>query len=166
MSNIDFTYIRKVLEYNKETGKFMWKVRVNSKVPSGANAGTPQNNGYILITIKTKKHLAHRLAWFFEHGEFPNGNIDHINGVRTDNRIVNLRVVTTSENQHNQRKPRAGNPYLGVSAVKGTKYWQAHIASNGKQKNLGRFKTPEEARDVYIEAKKVWHPTAPHLVSS
>ena len=166
MSNIDFTYIRQVLEYNKETGKFMWKVRVNSKVPSGANAGTPQNNGYILITIKTKKHLAHRLAWFFEHGEFPNGNIDHINGVRTDNRIVNLRVVTTSENQHNQRKPRAGNPYLGVSAVKGTKYWQAHIAANGKQKNLGRFKTPEEARDVYIEAKKIWHPTAPHLVSS
>jgi len=166
MSNIDFTYIRQVLEYNKETGKFMWKVRVNSKVPSGTNAGTPQNNVYILITIKRKKHLAHRLAWFFEHGEFPNGQIDHINGVRTDNRLVNLRVVTTAENQHNQRKPRAGNPYLGVSVVKGTKYWQAHIAANGKQKNLGRFKTPEEARDVYIEAKKIWHPTAPHLVSS
>ena len=166
MSKIDFTYIRQVLEYNKETGKFMWKVRVNSKVPSGANAGTPQNNGYILITIQTKKHLAHRLAWFFEYGEFPNGPIDHINGVRTDNRIANLRVVTVSENLQNQRKPQGKNPYLGVSVVKGTPYWQAHIAANGKQKNLGRFKTPEEARDAYIEAKKVWHPTAPHLTAS
>ena len=166
MSNIDFTYIRQVLEYNKETGKFMWKVRVNSKVPSGANAGTPQNNGYILITIKTKKHLAHRLAWFFENGEFPNGQIDHINGVRTDNRIVNLRVVTTSENQQNLRSPRGKNPYLGVSAVKGTSLWQAHIQANGIQKNLGRFKTPEDARDAYMSAKKTWHPIATHLTAS
>jgi hypothetical protein len=166
MSNLDFTEVSKILEYCRETGMFKWKVRVNSKVPSGATAGTPQNNGYILITINSKKYLAHRLAWFMEHGEFPNGQIDHINGNRIDNRIANLRVVTTSENQHNQRSPRGNNPYLGVSVVKGTRYWQAHIAANGKQKNLGRFKTPEEARDAYIEAKKIWHPTAPHLTAS
>lgn len=165
MSNIDFTYIHQILEYKKETGKFMWKVRVNSKVPAFAEAGTPQSNGYIFITIKGKKLLAHRLAWFLENGEFPNGFIDHINGIRTDNRISNLRVVTSSENIQNQRKPKGRNPYLGVSAIKGTTFWQAHISANGKQKNLGRFKTPEEARDAYIEAKKVWHPTAPHLTA-
>lgn len=163
MSNIDFTYIRQLLNYDKETGKFMWKVRVNSKVPAGKIAGTPQSNGYIFITTRGKKLLAHRLAWFFENGEFPNGPIDHINGIRTDNRIINLRSVTTSQNLHNQKKPRKNNPYLGVSIIKGTNYWQAHIAANGKQKNLGRFKTPEEARNAYIEAKKIWHPTAPHL---
>jgi hypothetical protein len=140
---------------------FKWKVRVNSKVPSGATAGTPQNNGYILITINRKKYLAHRLAWFMEHREFPNGQIDHINGNRIDNRISNLRVVTTSENQQNLRSPRGKNPYLGVSAIKGTLLWQAHIQVNGMQKNLGRFKTPEDARDAYINAKKTWHPTAP-----
>ena len=162
MSNTDFTYIHQILEYNKETGKFTWKVRVNSKVPAGTVAGTPQNRGYIFITIKKKKFLAHRLAWFFETGSFPKGQIDHINGIRTDNRIFNLRVVTCSENLQNQRNPKRKNPYLGVSAIKGTTSWQAHIAVNGKKKNLGRFKTPEEARDAYIEAKKVWHPTAPH----
>ncbi len=140
---------------------FKWKVRVNSKVPSGATAGTPQNNGYILITINRKKYLAHRLAWFMEYREFPNGQIDHINGNRIDNRISNLRVVTTSENQQNLRSPRGKNPYLGVSAIKGTLLWQAHIQVNGMQKNLGRFKTPEDARDAYINAKKTWHPTAP-----
>jgi hypothetical protein len=164
MSNIDFTEVSKILEYCRETGVFTWKVRVNSKVPSGSKAGTPQNKGYIFITIKGKKILAHRLAWFFEHGEFPNGYIDHINGVRTDNRIVNLRVVTCSENLQNQRKPRGKNPYVGISA-KGD-FWQAHIAANGKQKNLGTFKTPEEARSAYIQAKKTWHPSALHLTES
>jgi hypothetical protein len=161
MSNLDFIEVSKILEYCRETGMFKWKVRVNSKVPSGATAGTPQNNGYILITINRKKYLAHRLAWFMEHREFPNGQIDHINGNRIDNRISNLRVVTTSENQQNLRSPRGKNPYLGVSAIKGTLLWQAHIQVNGMQKNLGRFKTPEDARDAYINAKKTWHPTAP-----
>jgi hypothetical protein len=161
MSNLDFIEVSKILEYCRETGMFKWKVRVNSKVPSGATAGTPQNNGYILITINRKKYLAHRLAWFMEYREFPNGQIDHINGNRIDNRISNLRVVTTSENQQNLRSPRGKNPYLGVSAIKGTLLWQAHIQVNGMQKNLGRFKTPEDARDAYINAKKTWHPTAP-----
>lgn len=162
MSNLDFTEVSKILEYCRETGEFTWKVRVNSKVPSGAKAGTPQSNGYTFITIKGKKFLAHRLAWFFENKEFPNGFIDHLNGIRTDNRIVNLRVVTSSENLQNQRNPKGKNPYLGVSAIKGTEFWQAHICVNGKQKNLGRFKSPEDARNAYIEAKKTWHPSAPY----
>ena len=161
MSDIDFTHVQEILDYCPLMGKFTWKIRVNRKVAVGSNAGTVNNHGYMIITIKGKKYLAHRLAWLFTHKTFPNGFIDHINGDRTDNKIENLRVVTNSENLQNQRKPRGNNPYLGVSIVKSTGRWQANITVNKKQKNLGHFNSPELARDAYLAAKQIYHPSAP-----
>ena len=117
MSNIDSTLLNEILDYDPKTGEFVWKVRVNSKVPKGSIAGADHNKGYVHITIKGKKYLAHRLAWFSINKYWPT-YIDHINGNRKDNRIENLREVTCSENLHNQRKPRGANPYLGVSKLK------------------------------------------------
>jgi hypothetical protein len=161
MNNFDFTALEKRLRYDRESGDFFWLVRVNSKVPAGAKAGNRMNTGYWHITIKGKKFLAHRLAWVFVYGKWPSGQIDHINGVRTDNRIANLRDVTSSENLQNRKRAGKNNPYIGVSSVKGTTKWQAHIGFGGKQKNLGHFDTPEAARKAYLDAKKIYHPTAP-----
>jgi hypothetical protein len=161
MSNIDFTYVQQILDYCPFTGQFTWKIRVNTKVPSGSIAGTPHNRGYIHITIKGKKFLAHRLAWMFVHKTFPQSAIDHINGVRTDNRIENLRTVTHSENLQNQKNPRGKNPYLGVSFSKYMNKWLASITVNKFQKNLGYFDTAELAREAYLSAKRIYHPSAP-----
>jgi hypothetical protein len=161
MSNIDFNYVQQILDYCPFTGNFTWKIRVNSKVSAGTIAGTPHNRGYIHITIKGKKFLAHRLAWMFVNKTFPQSAIDHINGIKTDNRIDNLRTVTSSENLQNQRKPRGKNPYLGVSFNKNTNKWQAHITVNKVQKNLGNFDTAELANEKYLSAKRIYHPSAP-----
>jgi hypothetical protein len=163
MNEIDFTSLKTRLCYDPQTGKFTWLVRVNSKVPSGSIAGNIMSTGYLHITIKGKKILAHRLAWFYTYGVWPTNQIDHINGKKLDNRINNLRDVSASENLSNRHKTGGKNPYIGVSRIKDTLLWQAHIGFDGKQKNLGRFKTAELAQIAYLDAKKIYHPTAPYL---
>ena len=159
MNKIDFTVLKERLAYCHESGVFTWKIRVSSRAASGAIAGNLMNTGYWHITVHGKKFLAHRLAWFFYHGVWPSKQIDHINGNRLDNRISNLRDVTCKENLWNRHSTGGKNPYVGVSAIKGTTLWQAHIGFNGKQKNLGRYKTPEDARTAYLDAKKIYHLT-------
>jgi hypothetical protein len=85
--------------------------------------------------------------------------LDHINGVRDDNRIANLRCVSASDNLNNQRTPHTNNKsgYLGVSPFRGK--WRAVIQIEGKQVHLGVFDTPEEAHHAYIEAKRTHHQT-------
>lgn len=160
MSNFDFIFINNILEYCHETGTLTWKKRVNSKVPAGRKAGNIMNKGYLHVTVKGKKLLAHRVAWLLYYKKWPSFQIDHINGNRLDNRIKNLRDVSNSENLCNRNKPSGKNPYVGVSSIKGTNLWQAHIGFNKMQKNLGRFATPELARDAYLKAKKIYHPNA------
>lgn len=161
MSNFDFTFISDLLEYQHETGILIWKIRVNSKVPAKAKAGNVMNQGYLAVTIKGKKLLAHRVAWLLFHKNWPKGQIDHINGIKLDNRICNLRDVNASENLKNRRIPGGKNPYVGVSKIKNTNFWQANIGYNNFQKNLGRFDTPEKARLAYLSAKKIYHPNSP-----
>ena len=86
--------LKELLDYNPETGLFTWNVYNNIK--NKTTAGT-FNDGYIQIKIKQKIYQAHRLAWLYVYGEWPKGQIDHINGIRDDNRIENLRDVTNRE---------------------------------------------------------------------
>jgi hypothetical protein len=104
MLNAD--YVRKRLHYNPETGKFTWKARVGNKwwntKFAGEVAGSILSNGYRQITIDGNSYGAARLAWLYVHGEWPKNEIDHINRVRDDDRLVNLRDVTSTENQNNR----------------------------------------------------------------
>ena len=104
-------------------------------------------------------YQAHRLAWSLHYQEMPSQDIDHINGIKTDNRICNLRLVTVRQNQYNQRKPRIDNKsgYLGVTVYKDK--WMASIKINSKTKHLGYFSTPQEANEAYINAKRKHHET-------
>jgi len=126
--------LKELLNYNPETGDFAW---VKSKKPAGGIS----SYGYRRIIIDGKEHKAHRLAWLYTHGVFPEDQIDHINGVRHDNRIYNLRTVTNAEN-HRNRKKRCTNTsgVTGVSWFKLNKSWGAYINANEKRVFLGLFK--------------------------
>lgn len=148
--------LRELLHYDPETGFFTSK-RGAGRVPTGARSGGLKSQGYRYIEIDGVKHKEHRLAWLYVTGEWPEHTIDHINGVRDDNRFMNLRDVSRSINKQNTRSSYACNPsgFLGVSRHQ--HLWQASIQINRKQKYLGRFKTPEEAHEAYLSAKRLLH---------
>lgn len=148
--------LRDLLDYNSETGIFRWKVRVARRVRVGDIAGSA-DNGYREIRIDYTAYRAHRLAWLYAHGVWPK-EIDHINGVMDDNRLLNLRDATKSENQQNQRRAQSNNKtgLLGVSLRRGK--FQAQIMASGKNLHLGYFATAELAHAAYVQAKRRLHP--------
>ena len=160
MSNIDCNQLREILEYQPETGLFFWKKKRNG-ISVGQLAGGKDRDGYIRIRIDNVKYAAHRLAWMYIHNDFPKNFIDHINGIKSDNRICNIRDVTRSENMQNLFKPQGRNIYIGVYKNQNANTWYSKIEINGKQIRLGTFKTPEEANIAYKKAKLIYHPTAP-----
>ena len=119
---------------------------------AGAEAGSIWRDGYRYIRFNGAVYLAHRLAFALHHGFFPEA-IDHINTVKNDNRISNLRQATVAENNRNKQK-QANNStgYKGVSFNKKTKKFQARITSDGTHHSLGNFATLEEAASAYAKA--------------
>lgn len=150
-------YVREVLNYNSETGAFTWRVGSSSRTPAGSVAGSLKDCGYIIICIKNTMYRAHRLAWLYTYGEWPAEQVDHINGVRCDNRIQNLRKASSAQNLQNLRKPHADNitGLLGVSRNRNG--FRARIKVDGKVIHLGTFKTPEIAHSAYLSAKRKYH---------
>ncbi len=132
-----------LLHYDPETGIFTQKMRWWNREPGDRVGGmTPQ--GYWYIGVGGKQYPAHRLAWFYVYGEWPEGDIDHINRIRDDNRFCNLRQTTRSKNLHNA-------PAYGASGIRGVswsnrdKVWRACITVDYDRHELGSFKTKEQA---------------------
>lgn len=152
-----------LLDYDPETGVFTWKARNvrpshvrtdkgwNSR-RAGTVAGTLKDNGYLRIRVGGTHVYAHRLALFFINGRWPPEDVDHANGLRTDNRAANLREATRSQNCANARKPKNNKSgFKGVCKAANGK-WVAQIGGNSQVKFLGHFDTPEEAHSVYAAA--------------
>jgi hypothetical protein len=115
-------------------------------------AGYLGKDGYIRIKINNKGYTAHRLVYIYHYGDIPNDlQIDHINGIRDDNRIENLRLVTHQENQWNQTKAK------GYYWHKRNKTYLARIVIDGKLKHIGSFDNEDDARNAYIMAKVDLH---------
>lgn len=120
-------------------------------------------HGYRYLHVCGKKYLEHRLVWLYVYGSFPDCQIDHINRVRSDNRIENLRLAHKNESDNLQNSSiRTDNKsgYIGVSFHQSRKKWQAFIQYNKKMKWLGYFETAELASCAYIKAKQIYHPFA------
>ena len=148
--------LKELLDYDPETGAFVWKQKLNRSTVVGSKAGTVNTHGYVRITIDGKKHQAHRLAWLHTYGCWPDKEIDHINRIRTDNRIANLR--DTDKNQWNSGKQvNNTSGYPGVSWHKWSKKWLAQIKVYGKTMRLGLFDTLEAANAAYMAAKEKLH---------
>lgn len=152
--------LRELLHYDPEKGVFTWLVRPGYRVHVGDVAGNMQTNGYWYIQIDRKLHRAHRLAWLWLHGNWPTNQIDHINGIRDDNRICNLRDVTRSENMQNLRSARSDSKsgLAGVGWYSPKRRWTAKIMIDGKRHDLGRFITADFAHEAYCAAKARLHP--------
>lgn len=149
--------LRERLIYDPETGVLTWRVvtRNGRRRPGDLAGNLSLSLGYVFVGIDGACYLAHRLAWLYVTGAWPIHDIDHINGTRNDNRIVNLRDVPTRHNLENQRCPQVGRRWFGVTPSDGK--WRARIKVRGETLSLGRFGTPEEAQAAYWEAKRRLH---------
>lgn len=146
--------LRDLMSYDAETGLFTWKVR-RGKAHPGSEAGyIKEANQYAYITVDRKKYLYHRLVWLYVHGSDAEMDIDHINGIRHDNRIANLRQATRSQQGMN-RGPNAGRTTKGVTWHKQIKKWQAQIAREGVYHYLGVYDDKELAAAAYNKAAVV-----------
>lgn len=140
----------------EEDGSLWWN---NTKSGRDMNkrAGSIEEFGYRSIGINGKRYKEHRIVWLITYGELPDKSIDHINGVRDDNRPKNLRLVSTVENAKNQKKPSNNTSgCLGVSWKKNQKRWYATIAVDGKNKHLGSFTSYSEAVDSRKNAEVLY----------
>lgn len=152
---------RKLLSYDPETGVLTWKIRVARNIKAGYEAGSINSSGYRNISIsingKRKSLKAHRISWFIYYNEMPNV-MDHINEIKDDNRIINLRSCTNQENQFNRRKPRNNTSgFKGVYLKDSNGKYVAQININGKRRCLGLFDTAEEASEIYQQKAMELH---------
>ena len=141
--------LRELLIYDPDTGIFTWKV-TRSHMTGGKVAGRLNTNGYVRIGIRNKYYYAHQLAWLYVHGEWAEAHVDHINGVRSDNRLLNLRPATSVQNSAN-----VGIKANNTSGVKGVCWhkragkWRAQIKKGPRNVYLGLFTDINEAKAVY-----------------
>lgn len=156
-STLTQSRLRELLKYEPETGDFIRLVTTSSNAKVGMVAGSAKKDGYIKIKIDGKIYSAHRLAWLYMIGEWPEHHVDHVNGDTYDNRWGNLRNVDRHTNLQNQRKAHRNNKsgLLGVSVHRSA--YQADIWVNGKKRYLGIHETPEAAHAAYIAAKQEAH---------
>jgi hypothetical protein len=151
--------LRELFDFDPLTGLFARKIALTNKVKSTIGLWVPgwmTQYGYCALRLEGGAFLAHRLAWLHVHGEWPSGQIDHINGARTDNRIENLRVVTNAVNQTNL-SPASSTSH---SKVRGAHWnsrlrkFQSQVEVAGKRLYLGLFDTAEQAHQAYVEARR------------
>lgn len=144
------------LWYDPVVGLFLRKKSYNEK-HAGRFVTTKDNDGYIQINIEGKKYRAHRLAWLYMYGKFPEGQLDHKNRIRWDNSIGNLRECSFSQNHAN--KPCMKNSKTGIKGVQMTPAgrYRARVKVNGKKINLGVYDDAEKAHAIYMEKLKEVH---------
>jgi hypothetical protein len=151
--------LRELLYYDPAAGIFTWRVSRAWHTKPGDVAATLNDQGYALIKIDQRLYRAHRLAWLYVTGDWPKDEIDHINGVRLDNRIENLRDVRGQVNRQNHRSAcsDSASGVYGVSKDKRRNGWYAQISVNNKNRRIGSYPTREEAHAAYLAAKRRLH---------
>lgn len=165
--------LRKLLSYDPETGLFTWLERGVDLFSNGAKtaeancdwwngrfSGRPalisrDTHGYASGKIFGRKVLAHRVAMAIHFGRWPEHDVDHINGIRDDNRIANLRNATRSENMRNRIAPKNNTSgTMGVSWHSGIQKYVAYISVSGRRKSLGCYDTKVAAIEARLSAER------------
>lgn len=169
--------LRRLIDYDPHTGEMRWKERPvwmfsdnkngrrgnaatwNSRYAGKRAMGCENGNGYLVGPLLSKNYLAHRVAWAIYHGRAPNKKIDHQNGVRSDNRIENLRTVDDFANAQNMSLSKANRSGATGVSIAGNQ-WVARIRANGRQYHLGLFTLFDDALAARkaAERKYGFHP--------
>lgn len=169
MKKLSAEYLRSILSYDPETGNFVWKSRPrehfatlnaysvwNSRC-AGKRAGCSSSR-YLQIGIDGKRYAEHSLAWLYMTGQWPVGEIDHINLDKHDNRFANLRLATRKENGRNIALLRTNKSGCkGVFWNSNAKRWQAAIRVDGRRIYLGTHECINEAATAYAKAARLYH---------
>lgn len=167
----EISYLRQIIRYEPDTGNLYWLYRPshmfkckqaygawNTKYCGKMALATLNSKGYFHGTIDRISHIAHRIAWALHYGAWPFGEVDHINTIRADNRISNLRDTPRSGNQQNKGKQSNNTSgFKGVCMDKRTGLWFASICCKGKKRRMGYFPSAEAAHVAYCEAAKELH---------
>lgn len=162
-----YRYAAERVDYDPETGALTWKQREGDDPVTkrwnarhaGKEAGSTNSEGYLAIHVrlggqKQRVLLAHRLVWLIAHGAMPDGEIDHADGARSNNRLANLRVVTRQQNSRNCGLHRANTSGVtGVSWDSARQRWVARIMVDGRYRTLGRYVNKEDAVAVAQRAR-------------
>lgn len=157
-TNMDADTLRAILYYSPESGAFTRLVSTSNSAKVGEAAGSKTKNGYTEMSVLGRRYYAHRLAWLHMHGSWPKGQIDHIDGNRSNNGIANLRDVTCAVNVQNKKIAQSNSTHGFLGAKRSGKRWSARIHVNGQQHHIGCYDTPEEAHAAYISEKRRLHP--------
>ena len=162
-NSLSAEYLRSILDYDPESGVFVWKHRADRNVQwntrwPGQMAGRVAGDGYRQIQINGKLCMASRLAFLYVHGFHPPAEIDHKNRIRDDNRIANLRPAERWQNQVNKGTPGTNTSgFQGIVRHKQSGKWQAQIRYNGRRHYLGLFTDLADACTTYCDAARVLH---------
>lgn len=169
MDDLTAERLRELLQYDPETGLFTWRADAYGGFrrsvlirAAGSTAGCRRADGRSLIRVDGRLYLAYRLAWLYVNGCWPAEHVDHIDGNPSNDAIANLRAVDERTNQQNKRianRSKQSCRLMGVFSNKRNKTspWRACISVDGKFKQLGVFKTQEEAHAAYLDAKRKHH---------
>ena len=143
--------VLELFEYDPETGVFRNRIS-RGRAKAGARAGSPAGHGYRRIIVDYGKYYEHRLAWLIIHGTWP-GELDHVDGNRSNNAIGNLRLATRTQNNANGCWATGASGLRGVYKDKRRPHkWFAKIQVDGRHIFLGWHNTPEDARAAYLKA--------------
>lgn len=150
-------FLKHEFHYDLESGVFVRIGSSNSKSQRGTRVGSVHSAGYLTVRISNKQHFLHRLAWIYCYGDIPQGmKIDHVNRIRNDNRLINLRLVTCQQNQQNKVISKFNKSgYSGVYYCNTYKKWKAQIGVGKRRtKALGSFTSKSEAISARLAAEK------------
>lgn len=140
------------LAYDPLTGIVRWIIDHNSRAMAGDEFGTAhahRRTSYKQANLRRRCYQVHRVAWAMYHGDWPNGQIDHIDHDGLNNRIENLREVSNADNCRNRRRRKDNRSgFTGVTFCGSTKKWKAEIRVDGKSQYLGVFNSVTEAGDA------------------
>lgn len=141
--------LREVLHYDPATGEFSRRTPTKRTKAGGVIGAVRGRDGYAFVCVDGRKYLAHRLAWLYVHGHWPGAGLDHINCMRSDNRLANLREASQSQNMGNTRRSRANTSgFKGVIWHAAANRWRATIC----HRHIGFFDAPEDAHAAYMAA--------------
>ena len=164
---MDIELLRDIIKYNPETGELIWKERSDDfpasitsiRAFNTKNANKPiyqeQHRGYLRVCLFGKNYKSHRVAWAIYYGYWPDDQIDHIDGDRSNNRIENLRAASQTENSRNTKIPSTNmSGVIGVFWDKRRFKWEARISENSKSVYLGEFDYFWDAVEARRDAEK------------